>query len=114
MATLKIIAGTVYGNAQHVAEQVEENLAEQGVDCSLESDPSVADFTESRQELKNLNDGLDHVLSQLRSFNSNAGTWDGQSGSEIANCDPEILVSYSVVRPVKNAYNNSFKKIEKL
>ena len=25
MATLKIIAGTVYGNAQHVAEQVEEN-----------------------------------------------------------------------------------------
>ena len=47
MATLKIIAGTVYGNAQHVAEQVEENLAEQGVDCLLESDPSVADFTEA-------------------------------------------------------------------
>ena len=47
MATLKIIAGTVYGNAQHVAEQVEENLAEQGVDCSLESDPSVADFTDA-------------------------------------------------------------------
>ena len=47
MATLKIIAGTVYGNAQHVAEQVEENLAEQGVDCLLESDPSVADFTDA-------------------------------------------------------------------
>ena len=46
MGTLKIIAGTVYGNAQHVAEQVEENLAEQGVDCELESDPSVEDFTE--------------------------------------------------------------------
>ena len=47
MATLKIIAGTVYGNAQHVAEQVEENLAEQGVDCELESDPSVSDFTDA-------------------------------------------------------------------
>lgn len=47
MATLKIIAGTVYGNAQHVAEQVEENLAEQGIDCELESDPSVSDFTDA-------------------------------------------------------------------
>ena len=47
MATLKIFAGTVYGNAQHVAEQVEENLAEQGVDCELESDPSVSDFTDA-------------------------------------------------------------------
>ena len=47
MSTLKIIAGTVYGNAQHVAEQVEENLAEQGVDCELESDPSVEDFTDA-------------------------------------------------------------------
>jgi len=47
MGTLKIIAGTVYGNAQHVAEQVEENLAEQGVDCELESDPSVSDFTDA-------------------------------------------------------------------
>lgn len=47
MATLTIIAGTVYGNAQHVAEQVEENLAQQGVDCVLESDPSVTDFTDA-------------------------------------------------------------------
>jgi len=47
MATLKIFAGTVYGNAQHVAEQVEENLAEQGVDSELESDPSVSDFTDA-------------------------------------------------------------------
>ena len=47
MGTLKIIAGTVYGNAQHVAEQVEENLAEQGIDCELESDPSVNDFTDA-------------------------------------------------------------------
>ena len=47
MGTLKIISGTVYGNAQHVAEQVEESLAGQGVDCSLESDPSVSDFTDA-------------------------------------------------------------------
>lgn len=47
MASLKIIAGTVYGNAQHVAEQVEESLAEQGIDCELESDPSVSDFTDA-------------------------------------------------------------------
>ncbi|WP_421133815.1 flavodoxin domain-containing protein [Alteromonas sp. A079] len=47
MGTLKIIAGTVYGNAQHVAEQVEESLAEQGIDCELESDPSVNDFTDA-------------------------------------------------------------------
>lgn len=47
MGSLTIIAGTVYGNAQHVAEQVEESLAEQGIDCSLESDPSVADFSDA-------------------------------------------------------------------
>jgi flavodoxin len=47
MASLTIIAGTVYGNAQHVAEQVEESLAGQGVDCVLESDPSVSDFTDA-------------------------------------------------------------------
>ena len=47
MGSLTIIAGTVYGNAQHVAEQVEESLAGQGIDCSLESDPSVADFSDA-------------------------------------------------------------------
>lgn len=44
MAQLSIFAGTVYGNAQHVAEQVEEALATQGVDCELFSDPEVSDF----------------------------------------------------------------------
>lgn len=47
MGILKIFAGTVYGNAQHVAEQVEEFLAEQGVDCELETDPSVDDFSQA-------------------------------------------------------------------
>lgn len=47
MAQLSIFAGTVYGNAQHVAEQVEEALATQGVDCELFSDPEVSDFVDA-------------------------------------------------------------------
>ncbi|RDV24395.1 flavodoxin [Alteromonas aestuariivivens] len=47
MAKLSIFAGSVYGNAQHVAEQVEENLASQGVDCELFTDPDVADFVDA-------------------------------------------------------------------
>lgn len=47
MPTLKIIAGTVYGNAQHVAEQVEEHLVSQGYDVELESDPSIDDFQDA-------------------------------------------------------------------
>ncbi|QJR81768.1 flavodoxin [Alteromonas pelagimontana] len=47
MTKLSIFSGSVYGNAQHVAEQVEENLAEQGHDCELFSDPDVSDFTEA-------------------------------------------------------------------
>ncbi len=47
MAQVSIFAGTVYGNAQHVAEQVEEALATQGVDCELFSDPEVSDFVDA-------------------------------------------------------------------
>lgn len=47
MAKLGIFCGSVYGNAQHVAEQVEESLAEQGFDCELFADAAVSDFTES-------------------------------------------------------------------
>ncbi|WP_137167824.1 flavodoxin [Salinimonas lutimaris] len=47
MAKLGIFVGSVYGNAQHVAEQVEENLASQGYDCELFEDAAVTDFTES-------------------------------------------------------------------
>ena len=47
MAKLGIFCGSVYGNAQHVAEQVEESLASQGYDCELYEDAAVADFIQN-------------------------------------------------------------------
>lgn len=47
MTTLSIFTGSVYGNAQHVAEQVKENLQEQGFDAKLHSDPEVSDFSDA-------------------------------------------------------------------
>ncbi len=47
MAKLHIFAGSVYGNAQHVAEEVYDMLSGDGVDCELFSDPSVDDFTQA-------------------------------------------------------------------
>jgi len=49
----------------------------------------ATDFTESRQELGSLNGGLEHVSSQLGTFDSNAGTWDRQS--EIDNIKKDML-----------------------
>ena len=47
MPELTIFAGSVYGNAQHVAEQVQEELEGQGVKCEVLSDPQVSDFTDA-------------------------------------------------------------------
>ena len=47
MAALSIFAGTVYGNAQHVAEEVQSSLSEQGIECEVFMDPAVSDFTEA-------------------------------------------------------------------
>ncbi|MCW8107536.1 flavodoxin [Alteromonas ponticola] len=47
MAKLHIFAGSVYGNAQHVAEEVSDMLTRDGVECELFSDPSVDDFTQA-------------------------------------------------------------------
>lgn len=47
MTTLKIFVGTVYGNAQHAAEEVEKNLKDAGHECELLSDPDVSDFTDA-------------------------------------------------------------------
>lgn len=47
MATVHIIVGSVYGNAQHVGEEAESYLAEQGVDCTLFTDPEVSDFVDA-------------------------------------------------------------------
>lgn len=47
MTTLSIFTGSVYGNAQHAAEQVKDNLEEQGYDTKLHSDPEVSDFSDA-------------------------------------------------------------------
>ncbi len=47
MTTLKIFVGTVYGNAQHVAEEVEKKLQGEGLACEVLSDPEVSDFSDA-------------------------------------------------------------------
>lgn len=47
MKKLSIFAGSVYGNAQHVAEQVQQALEEKGVEVSLFEDPAVDDFSQA-------------------------------------------------------------------
>lgn len=44
MANISIFVGSVYGNAQHVAEQCEEKLVAMGHDVSLFSEPEIDDF----------------------------------------------------------------------
>ncbi len=45
MTRVHIMAGSVYGNAQNVAEEAEQHLTSLGVDCEVFSDPEVSDFT---------------------------------------------------------------------
>ncbi|MBT0585018.1 flavodoxin [Alteromonas oceanisediminis] len=51
MKKLSIFAGSVYGNAQHVAEEVQQALSDDGIDSSVHSDPSVDDFKEAEAVL---------------------------------------------------------------
>lgn len=51
MSGLKIFVGSVYGNAQNVAEQVEQNLSEQGIDTEVLNEPTVSDFTDAQSLL---------------------------------------------------------------
>ncbi len=44
MVDLGIFVGSVYGNAQHVAEQVEELVAGKGHDVEVYDDPSIEQF----------------------------------------------------------------------
>jgi flavodoxin len=48
MSDVGIFVGTVYGNAQHVAEQVEEMLVGKGIEISVYDDPSLEDFKNVR------------------------------------------------------------------
>ena len=48
MVEVGIFVGSVYGNAQHVAEQVEEMIAGKGHSVEVFTDPKVEDFKQSK------------------------------------------------------------------
>ncbi|WP_158967066.1 flavodoxin domain-containing protein [Paraglaciecola sp. L3A3] len=51
MSKISIFVGTVYGNAQHVAEDVSSMLATKNIDSELFSDPSIDDFKQASSVL---------------------------------------------------------------
>lgn len=51
MSAISIFAGSVYGNAQHVAEEVQTMLESEGYDCELFTDPETTDFVEANSVL---------------------------------------------------------------
>lgn len=51
MSKLSIFVGSVYGNAQSVAEHVEGTLSAAGTECEVLMDPSVADFEQAESVL---------------------------------------------------------------
>lgn len=44
MSSISIFAGSVYGNAQHVAEEVQSMLQDEGIESEVFSDPDESDF----------------------------------------------------------------------
>lgn len=51
MADVGIFVGSVYGNAQHVAEQVEEMITGKGHSVEVFTEPTIEDFTSSKSVL---------------------------------------------------------------
>ncbi|WJG08542.1 flavodoxin domain-containing protein [Aliiglaciecola sp. LCG003] len=51
MVELGIFVGSVYGNSQHVAEQVEEMIAGKGHSVEVFTDPSIDDFKQTKSVL---------------------------------------------------------------
>jgi flavodoxin len=51
MSSISIFAGSVYGNAQHVAEEVNDMLNAQGIESEVFSDPETSDFTNAESVL---------------------------------------------------------------
>lgn len=74
MATLTIIVGSVYGNAQHVAEHVAQALNNDGVSTHLTVDAVVNDFTNAEALLVitsttgqgDIPPNLEYAISDLR------------------------------------------------
>lgn len=48
MVDVGIFVGTVYGNAQHVAEQVQQMIEAKGYSVAVHSAPSIADFEQTK------------------------------------------------------------------
>ncbi|MFW8590294.1 flavodoxin domain-containing protein [Glaciecola sp. 2405UD65-10] len=44
MSSISIFAGSVYGNAQHVSEEVQNMLSDKGIQSEVFSDPDESDF----------------------------------------------------------------------
>ena len=51
MKKVSIFAGSVYGNAQHVAEQVEAFFVSKQIEAQVFEDPSVDDFSNAESVL---------------------------------------------------------------
>lgn len=51
MKSISIFAGSVYGNAQHVAEEVNDMLSAQGIESEVYTDPDTSDFTDAESVL---------------------------------------------------------------
>ena len=51
MSSISIFVGSVYGNAQHVADEVHTMLAEQGIESEVFSDPEESDFHDAQAVL---------------------------------------------------------------
>jgi flavodoxin len=51
MSSISIFAGSVYGNAQHVAEEVHDMLSAQGIESEVYTDPETSDFTDAESVL---------------------------------------------------------------
>jgi flavodoxin len=47
MSNIGIFVGSVYGNAQHVADEVKAELVTSGLRCQVYDDPSIKDFQQS-------------------------------------------------------------------
>lgn len=47
MSSISIFAGSVYGNAQHVAEEVQTMLETEGFDSEVFTDPETSDFVDA-------------------------------------------------------------------
>ncbi|AEP30561.1 flavodoxin domain-containing protein [Brumicola nitratireducens] len=47
MRSVSIFAGSVYGNAQHVAEEAKTMFESKGVECEIFTDPETSDFSEA-------------------------------------------------------------------